>query len=57
MIVPVLTVPGKPGVDGLVEAGLAGLADDLSSSLVFVVGADAGVQPDCVVVLANYRLS
>jgi hypothetical protein len=50
------SVPGKAVESGLFEAGLAGLADGLSSSGVFVVGgdvADAGVQPDRVVVLAD----
>ncbi len=54
---PVLAVPGKPAVAGLFEAGFAGLADGLTSSVVFVVGgdiADAGVQPDGVVVLSDH---
>ncbi len=48
MILPVLAVPGKPAESGLFESCLTGLADGLTSSLVFVVGrdvADAGVQP------------
>jgi hypothetical protein len=50
--VPVLAVPGKPAEPGLFQAGLASLADGLTSSFVFVVGGDvaeAGVRPDPVV--------
>ena len=45
--VPVVAVPGKPVNPGLLEPGLAGLADGFASSLVFVVRtdvADAGVE-------------
>jgi len=41
---------------GLLESGLAGLTDLLAAAVVLVVGghvADAGMQPDTVVVLAN----
>jgi len=50
---PVVAVPGKPANPGVFESGLAGLADGFASSFVFVVGgdvADAGVEPDPVVV-------
>jgi hypothetical protein len=55
--VPGLAVPGKPASAGLFEPGLAGFADGLSSSLVFVVRgdvADAFVEPDAVVVRPHY---
>jgi hypothetical protein len=54
--VPVLAVPGQPALVGVVESCLAGFADGLTSSLVFVVRrdvADALVQADAVVVLAD----
>jgi len=41
-------VPGKPAEAGVLEAGLAGLADGLAASFVLVVRghiADAGVEP------------
>ena len=49
----VVAVPGKPVNPGLLESGLAGLADGFASSFVFVVRADvadAGVEADPVVV-------
>ena len=52
-MVPVLAVPGKPALVGVFESFLAGLADGVSSSFVFVVGADvadAFVEPCPVVV-------
>jgi hypothetical protein len=56
--VPVVAVPGKPALVGVVESCLAGFADGVTSSFVFVVGghiADAFVQSDGVVVLADDR--
>src|SRR6266508_1724417 len=53
LMVPVLAVPGKPAEAGGFEPGLAGLADGVTSSFVFVVGADVSdalVEPDPVVV-------
>jgi hypothetical protein len=47
---------GDPPQPGLLESGFAGLADLLAAAVVLVVGgdvADAGVQPDAVVVLAD----
>ena len=50
-IVAVRPVVGKPGLAGLLESGLAGLADALAAAFVFVERggvADAGVQPNAV---------
>ncbi len=58
LILAVRTVEGKPGLAGLLEAGLAGLADRLAASFMLVIRghvADAGVQPDGVVVLPDDR--
>ena len=54
----VLAVPGKPLEAGLLESGLAGLADRRAAALVLVVGghiADPGVQPHAVVALPHDR--
>src|SRR6266516_1968175 len=54
----VLAVPGKPLEAGLLESGLAGLADRRAAAFVLVVGgdvADAGVQPNPVVALPHDR--
>jgi hypothetical protein len=54
----VLAVPGKPLEAGLLESGLACLADRRAAALVFVVGghiADPGVEPHAVVALADQR--
>lgn len=48
-----LVVPGKPAQSGLFESCLAGPADGLTSSFVFVVGGDVSdpdLQPHRVVV-------
>ena len=50
-IVAAPPVVGEPGLTGLLESCLAGLADVLAATFVFVVGgdvADAGVQADAV---------
>jgi hypothetical protein len=56
LMVPVLTVPGKPALPGRFESGLACFADGFTSSFVFVVRghvADALVEPHPVVVIAG----
>src|SRR5215207_2168843 len=50
-------MPGKPLQAGLLESGLASLADRRTTALVLVVGrhiADPGVQPHAVVTLADH---
>jgi hypothetical protein len=53
----VLAVPGKPLQAGLLQSGLARLADRRTAALVFVVGrdiADPGVQPHPVVAFPHH---
>ena len=53
LILPSLAAGGKSAEPGRFQPGLAGLADGLTSSFVFVVGADVSdalVKPDPVVV-------
>ena len=55
-VVNIVSVEGKPALAGVLEPGLAGLADRWAAALVFVVGRhvpDPSVQPHAVVALPD----